>query len=100
MAAKLGAPHQLVNKTPTADLETLRPLHPDEAAMGVSYEAIDDLLEVQPVHERDAPVIVATYRRTAHKGACQVIPERGPRHTPVKVRAGTSARSERVAGSP
>lgn len=69
LAAALGAPDHLVRKTPTADLETLRPMHPDEAALGCSYEAIDDFLELAPVDDRAAALIVATYLRTAHKRA-------------------------------
>ena len=69
LAAALGAPDHLVSKTPTADLETLRPMHPDEAALGCSYEAIDDFLELAPVDERAAALIIATYLRAAHKRA-------------------------------
>jgi NAD+ synthase len=36
LASTMGAPDALVHKVPTADLETLRPLHPDEAALGCS----------------------------------------------------------------
>jgi NAD+ synthase len=44
-------------------------MHPDEAALGCSYEAIDDFLELAPVDERAAALIIATYLRTAHKRA-------------------------------
>jgi NAD+ synthase len=67
LASTMGAPDALVHKVPTADLETLRPLHPDEAALGCSYEAIDDFLEQKPVDEPTAARIVATFVRTAHK---------------------------------
>lgn len=69
LATLLGAPAHLVHKTPTADLETLRPLHPDETALGCSYDAIDDFLEAQPVDADAAAIIVAAYARTAHKRA-------------------------------
>jgi NAD+ synthase len=36
---------------PTADLESLVPLKPDEDAFGVTYEEIDDFLEGKPVPE-------------------------------------------------
>lgn len=74
LAAHLGAPFDLVQKIPTADLELLRPLHPDETALGVRYDAIDDFLEGQVV-DRDAAVrLVAAYRSTEHKRAGPLIP--------------------------
>ena len=45
LAAHLGAPPELVGKVPTADLENLAPLRPDEEAYGVTYDQIDDFLE-------------------------------------------------------
>jgi len=38
----MGAADALVFKVPTADLESLSPLKPDEDAFGVSYDQIDD----------------------------------------------------------
>ena len=67
LAAHLGAPAALVHKVPTADLESLRPLHPDEVALGVPYTVIDDFLEGHPVSPEDATRIISTYRRTEHK---------------------------------
>ncbi|HEY8360907.1 MAG TPA: ammonia-dependent NAD(+) synthetase, partial [Ramlibacter sp.] len=49
IAAHLGAPQELVQKVPTADLEELRPQLPDEAAYGITYGQIDDFLEGKPV---------------------------------------------------
>lgn len=69
VATSLGAPDRLVHKVPTADLETLRPLRPDEAALGASYDAIDDFLEGRSVEAQEASIIIATYLRTAHKRA-------------------------------
>ena len=40
----LKAPRVLYEKTPTADLEEDRPALPDEKALGVTYQAIDDYL--------------------------------------------------------
>jgi NAD+ synthase len=74
LAAAMEAPDRLVHKMPTADLETLRPLHPDEAALGCSYDAIDDFLELKLVEERAAALIIATYHRTAHKRAGPKVP--------------------------
>ena len=41
----LGAPEELYLKVPTADLEDDKPLIPDEVALGVTYDEIDDYLE-------------------------------------------------------
>jgi len=74
VAAAFGAPEAQVHKVPTADLESLAPLKPDEVAMGVSYEEIDDFLEGKEVSDHAYEVILATYRRTAHKRALPVFP--------------------------
>lgn len=65
----LGAPRELVMKVPTADLESLAPLKPDEQAFGVSYDTIDDYLEGLPVDPAAERRIVAQYLATAHKRA-------------------------------
>ncbi|ARF57505.1 ammonia-dependent NAD(+) synthetase [Streptomyces gilvosporeus] len=70
----LGAPAELVFKVPTADLETLDPGKPDEDALGVSYDQIDDFLEGQPVDERAFDAIVRRYRLTAHKRELPIAP--------------------------
>ncbi|WP_419298902.1 NAD(+) synthase, partial [Acinetobacter calcoaceticus] len=44
MLAELGAPKHLYEKVPTADLEEDRPALPDELALGVTYDQIDDYL--------------------------------------------------------
>ena len=44
MLQALGAPENLYLKVPTADLEEDRPSLPDEVALGVTYEEIDDYL--------------------------------------------------------
>jgi NAD+ synthase len=59
----------MASKVPTADLETLRPQLPDEVALGVSYEQVDDFLEGRHVDAGAAEIILTTYRRTAHKRA-------------------------------
>lgn len=74
LAVALGGDEHLAHKVPTADLETMRPLRPDEAALGVSYEAIDDFLEGKEVDLASAGVIVQTFRRTAHKRALPAVP--------------------------
>lgn len=74
VAALLGAPEHLVMKVPTADLESLKPGKPDEEAFGVSYELIDDFLEVKPVPQDAFNTIVRVYRASAHKRAMPVEP--------------------------
>ncbi|GAK29953.1 NAD synthetase [Weissella oryzae SG25] len=63
----LGAPEHLYEKVPTADLEEARPALPDEQALGVSYNAIDDYLEGKDVAPADAVQIEKLYQRSEHK---------------------------------
>lgn len=74
VAQALGAPQTLVWKTPTADLETLKPGLPDEEALGVTYDDIDDFLEGKPVAEAAHEAIVRRYRLTAHKRQLPIAP--------------------------
>ncbi|CAM5180219.1 NH(3)-dependent NAD(+) synthetase OS=Castellaniella defragrans OX=75697 GN=nadE PE=3 SV=1 [Castellaniella defragrans] len=74
LASLMGAPESLVYKTPTADLELLKPLKPDEDAFGVSYDQIDDFLEGKDVPADVFEIIVSTWRRSAHKRALPVTP--------------------------
>ncbi|MFG2989552.1 ammonia-dependent NAD(+) synthetase [Streptomyces sp. NPDC048257] len=74
VAGELGAPSDLVHKTPTADLETLDPGKPDEDALGVSYDDIDDLLEGKPVEPAAFAAIVGRYRLTEHKRQLPIAP--------------------------
>lgn len=74
LAAALGAPDSLVYKVPTADLENLAPLKPDEDAFGVSYETIDDFLEGKGIAGTDAEIILRQYGATAHKRALPATP--------------------------
>ncbi|CAM4218830.1 ammonia-dependent NAD(+) synthetase [Lederbergia lenta] len=71
---ELDCPEHLYMKIPTADLEDDRPMLPDEVALGVSYESIDDYLEGKQVHETAKNTIEALYRKSQHK-----------RHLPVNV---------------
>ncbi|MDF7681039.1 ammonia-dependent NAD(+) synthetase [Enterobacteriaceae bacterium ESL0689] len=70
----LGCPPHLYNKQPTADLEDDRPSLPDEVALGVSYENIDDYLEGQQLDKNIMQRIEAWYQKTEHK-----------RHLPITV---------------
>jgi NAD+ synthase len=67
LAAALGAPASIVNKTPTADLECLAPQKADEQVLGVSYDMIDDFLQGKPVTEEAHQRLIDIYRRTQHK---------------------------------
>lgn len=77
IASHFGAPPELVFKVPTADLETDAPLKPDEDALGVSYDDIDDFLEGKDVRPDAFQRILAIYRGTAHKRALPVAPDLG-----------------------
>ncbi|GHW42416.1 NAD synthetase [Vibrio cholerae] len=67
LAKTLGAPDQLVCKTPTADLEELAPQKADEAALNLTYEQIDDFLEGKAVPAEVGQRLVAIYHATQHK---------------------------------
>lgn len=75
IARHLGAPQELVDKVPTADLEDGKPLGPDEVALGVTYDAIDDYLEGKEVAPADRETIERWHRATAHKRALPVTPD-------------------------
>ena len=67
LASHLEAPEQLISKKPTADLETLNPSIPDEDALGISYDQIDDFLEGRSINSGVADRIIEIYSRTEHK---------------------------------
>ena len=71
---ELGCPEHLYNKKPTADLEENRPQLPDEEALGVTYDQLDDYLEGKEVPAEARKVIEGHYLKTQHK-----------RHLPVTV---------------
>jgi len=70
----LNAPAKLYDKTPTADLEEDKPMRPDEEALGVRYEEIDDFLEGRAVSTEAAEKIESWYRRTQHKRHLPIAP--------------------------
>lgn len=70
----LGAPVKLYDKTPTADLEEDKPMRPDEEALGVRYDEIDDYLEGREVSPAAAEKIEGWYRRTQHKRHLPIAP--------------------------
>lgn len=63
----LGCPEHLYTKVPTADLEENRPSLPDEAALGVTYDEIDDYLEGKVVSDEARATIEGHYLRSQHK---------------------------------
>src|SRR6195952_4353510 len=67
IARHFGAPENLVEKIPTADLEDLVPGKPDEASHGVTYAEIDAFLHGEPVREEAFKIICETYAETQHK---------------------------------
>lgn len=74
MLEVLGAPEHLYKKAPTADLEDDRPALPDEVALGVTYDDIDNYLEGHATDNEVAEKIEAWYLKTQHK-----------RHLPITV---------------
>ena len=63
----LGAPEALYLKTPVADLEENRPMLPDETALGVTYEEIDDYLEGKTVLPQAQTTIENWWKKGQHK---------------------------------
>lgn len=70
----LAAPEKLYDKTPTADLEEDKPMRPDEEALGVRYQDIDDYLEGHEVDPAAAEKIEGWYIRTQHKRHLPIAP--------------------------
>lgn len=67
LLAYLGADEAIYQKVPTADLEDGKPLLADEAALGVTYDEIDDYLEGKVVSEQAKATIEAWWNKTEHK---------------------------------
>ncbi|GAA1611948.1 ammonia-dependent NAD(+) synthetase [Kribbella sancticallisti] len=74
IGSQLGASDQITGKVPTADLESDKPGLPDEQALGVRYDEIDDFLEGKPVSDEAAETIIGHHRRTIHKRAMPIAP--------------------------
>ncbi|NYT66158.1 ammonia-dependent NAD(+) synthetase [Alcaligenaceae bacterium] len=75
LALALGACQELAYKVPTADLESLAPLRPDEEAFGVSYEQIDDFLEGKAIPLAAFQIIAKHWHASAHKRALPACPD-------------------------
>ena len=67
VAAHLGAPAKIIDKAPTADLESLDPSKPDEEALGLTYNQIDDFLEGRKIDPTAEQRIIHIFLATAHK---------------------------------
>jgi len=67
LLAELKCPEHLYMKVPTADLEENRPSLPDEVALGVSYDQIDDYLEGKEIREEPRQLLEGYYLRSQHK---------------------------------
>ena len=67
LVAYLGAPDNLVNKTPTADLEEHNPQQADEDSLGITYDQIDDYLEGKDISSDSQLQLEQRYRQTEHK---------------------------------
>lgn len=64
---ELNCPEHLYMKVPTADLEEDKPAIPDEVALGVTYDDIDDYLEGKELSEESRIAIENHYLRSKHK---------------------------------
>lgn len=64
---QLGCPEHLYLKKPTADLEDLKPGLPDEEALGLTYDQLDDYLEGSPLLASAGQKIEERYAVTEHK---------------------------------
>lgn len=67
LLAELQCPEHLYKKVPTADLEEDRPSLPDEVALGVTYDQIDDYLEGKEIPEEPRQRLEGYYLRSQHK---------------------------------
>ena len=65
--AHLNCPPHLYTKVPTADLEENRPSLPDEVALGLTYEQIDDYLEGKEIPADAQKMLEGHYLRSQHK---------------------------------
>ncbi|WP_172373615.1 ammonia-dependent NAD(+) synthetase [Sporosarcina jiandibaonis] len=71
---ELDCPVHLYTKVPTADLEDEKPSLPDEVALGITYDHIDDYLEGKEIPEEPRERLEQYYLKSMHK-----------RHMPITV---------------
>lgn len=67
MLKELGSPEHLYMKIPTADLEEDRPAIPDEVALDITYDMIDDYLEGKKIPADAQEKLENYYLRSQHK---------------------------------
>ncbi|MGN4127553.1 ammonia-dependent NAD(+) synthetase [Lysinibacillus sphaericus] len=67
LLAALDCPQHLYLKVPTADLEENRPSLPDEVALGLTYDQIDDYLEGKEIPKEAREKLEEHYLRSQHK---------------------------------
>jgi len=67
MLKELGSPEHLYMKIPTADLEEDKPAIPDEVALGITYDMIDDYLEGKKIPQDAQEKLEGYYLRSQHK---------------------------------
>lgn len=67
MLQELNCPQHLYLKAPTADLEEDQPALPDETALGVRYQDVDDYLEGREVSAKAAERIEDLWLKSEHK---------------------------------
>ncbi|MBA3536947.1 MAG: ammonia-dependent NAD(+) synthetase [Tatlockia sp.] len=75
IAEQLKVPEQIIFKCPTADLENLAPLRPDEDSYGVTYEQIDDFLEGKLMENDAYQIIFKAFEATRHKRKLPDVPD-------------------------
>ena len=80
----LEAPSHLYEKVPTADLEDDKPQLPDEEALGVTYNQIDDYLEGKEVPSDAKTTIENHYVKNAHKRELAYTRYTWPKHSHTK----------------
>ncbi|MDA5560179.1 ammonia-dependent NAD(+) synthetase [Exiguobacterium sp. MMG028] len=64
---ELEAHERVIYKVPTADLEDGRPGLPDEVALGMTYDQLDDYLEGKSIDPVIAERIETIFKRSRHK---------------------------------
>jgi NAD+ synthase len=67
IASNLGCPKSIIDKKPTADLESLSPGKTDEEALGLTYDQIDDFLEGRSKDVYVDQKLIEIFSRTQHK---------------------------------
>ncbi len=64
---ELNCPRELYDKIPTADLEEEKPMIADEAALGLTYNEIDDYLEGKKIPEESRIKLERYFKNSEHK---------------------------------